>query len=53
VFGRRSEGNTVYYVLEWLSTGFWIGYWIYWQLIHTRLGTTSNYSATANHHITR
>jgi hypothetical protein len=29
--------------------GVWIGEWISWPLIHT-LGTTSNYSATANLH---
>jgi hypothetical protein len=28
----------------------WIGEWIYWQLTHTWLGTTSNYSATAYLH---
>jgi hypothetical protein len=31
--------------------GAWIGKWIYWTLIYIALGTTSNYSATANLHI--
>jgi hypothetical protein len=32
----------------WLSTGFWISEWI--DHLYTRLGSTSNYSATANPH---
>jgi hypothetical protein len=30
--------------------GVWIGKWIYWPLIHSRLVTTSSYSATASIH---
>jgi hypothetical protein len=37
-----------YHEYVWLQTGFWTGDWI--DHFTTRLGTTSNYSATANLH---
>jgi hypothetical protein len=53
VMGEKLCANFSVLILSricvWLSTGFWIGYWIYWHS-YTRLGTTSNYSALADLH---
>jgi hypothetical protein len=41
--------DTSCHVLEWLSAGFWIGYWTCWSLYY-KLVITFNYSVTANFH---
>jgi hypothetical protein len=36
------ETQTYCHNFEWISTGFWTGYWIHWTLIHSHTGDFSS-----------
>jgi hypothetical protein len=56
---KRKEEVSKWMGLQWLdivtyfvcvtADGVWIGEWIYWSLMHTPIGTSSNHGIMANH----